>query len=158
MYACIYTHMCAACVKIQILTFSHNAFHSTARGVKQKENMFPNSQYTWRTLLLQLCHYFSPLLLCDGSPDFATLSGNFHKDVHYCPFFCNWGLQTLLPGSAELNQPTGSPMLPNMALPPNSSFPQMCARASSPSWVLALVEPSHELVSSVQQNKTFGAF
>lgn len=39
-----------------------------------------------KTLSLQLWHYFSPLLLCDGSPGLASFSGNFHRVLCYWPF------------------------------------------------------------------------
>lgn len=36
-----------------------------------------------------------------------------------------------------------------MVLPPNSSYTQMCDRASSPAWALVPAEPSHELVQLI---------
>lgn len=106
-----------------------------------------------RILSLQLCHCFSPLMLCDGSPGFASLSGNFPRDVYYCPFF--FVLRAYKPHSQALqswiNWLTSSTKHGPASI---SSYPEMCDRPSSPAWALVAFEPSHELVqlSTTKEN------
>lgn len=73
--------------------------------------------------------------------------------------FCAWSLQTPFLGSAELKQPTGSLMLQNMVLPPNSSYSQMCDMASPLAWALVLAEPFHALIQlSTTKENVWGPF
>lgn len=87
-YICTYLHFCVAWVKIQIVTFTCNAFHSTllAEWNGKKTRSLPPNILREKTLSFQLWHYFSPLLLCEGSPGLASLPGNFHRDLCYCFF------------------------------------------------------------------------
>lgn len=146
-----YLHFFVAWVKIQIVTYSHNAFHSTLSAVRNEKKHVPSLLNTLRnkTLSLQLWHYFSPLLLCNGSPGLAFLSDNFHRDLFYCPF--PRAHHMLCSCKAES---TYSLMLQNTGLPSNSSYPQTCDMASPLAWVLALVEPGHEIIQLITAQET----
>lgn len=94
-------------------------------------------------------------MLCDGSPGFASLCQVILPEMCITtPFFVLRVYKPCSQGSAELDQPTISAVLPNMVLPPNSSYPQMYDRDSSPAWTLVPVEPRHELVhlSTTKEN------
>lgn len=75
MYAHIYTSVWhVLSYKLRLLLIMLFIALCQLSGMKGKHISLPPNTLRKKTLSLQLWHYFSPLLLCDGSPGLASLS------------------------------------------------------------------------------------